>query len=114
MKKFIFSFLLCFALLEVNGQVNLVPNPSFEEYSACSQGYPDLDGKLNDWMSFNGSPDYMNNCNSFVGSNNQFGFQEPNSGEAYTGFLAYKRNQDNIREHLGVQLTSSLIIGTKY
>jgi hypothetical protein len=114
MKNFISSFLLCFALLEVHGQVNLVPNPSFEDYTDCPQGYPDLEGKLNDWMSFSGTPDYMNNCNPLVGTNNQFGFQEPNTGKAYTGFLSYQPTLPNSREHLGVQLNGQLQIGTKY
>ncbi len=114
MKKFIFSFLLCFALLEVHGQVNLVPNPSFEERTGCPQGYPDLDGKLQDWMSFRITPDYMNNCNPQVGSDNQFGFQEPHSGEAYTGVCSYHRALPNASEHLGVKLITPLAIGTKY
>jgi hypothetical protein len=114
MKKFFFSFLLCFALLEVHGQVNLVPNPSFEERTGCPQGFPDLEGILNDWISFTGTPDYFHNCSEICGYNSNRGFQEPNSGEAFSGFLVYKKSLPNIREHLGIQLTSPLIIGTRY
>jgi hypothetical protein len=113
-KKLISSLFLCFALLEVHGQVNMVPNPSFEERTDCPQGYPDLDGVCSDWMSFRGSPDYMHNCNPLVGTDNQCGHQIPHTGEAYTGFLTYNRNQPDIREHLGIKLQDPLEIGTKY
>jgi hypothetical protein len=114
MKNFISSFLLCFALLEVNGQVNLVPNPSFEERTGCPEGYPDLDGKLNDWMSFRGTPDYFNNCSIVAGYQNQSGFQEPHSGYAYTGIATYHKNIPNARENLATQLLEDLTIGDKY
>ena len=114
MKKFISSFLLCFALLEVLGQVNLVPNPSFEERTGCPQGFPDLDGKCNDWLSYRASPDYFNNCSSVCGYDNNRGFQEPHTGESYIGIATYHSNIPNNREHLGVQLNQPLIIGTKY
>ncbi len=114
MKKIISSFLLCFALLEVLGQVNLVPNPSFEDHTDCPQGYPDLDGKLNDWMSFRGTPDYFNNCSEMNGYNNNWGYQEPHSGEGFTGFNTYQVTIVNAKEHLGTQLISPLIIGEKY
>jgi len=114
MKKFIFSFLLCFALFEVDGQVNLVPNPSFEERTGCPEGYPDLDGVCNDWMSFRGSPDYFHNCSSMNGYTNNWGYQEPHSGEAYAGVITYGVTTPNAREHLAVELITPLTVGEKY
>jgi len=111
--KIYFSFLLlsvCFSF----GQVNLVPNPSFEDTLGCPQGYPDLDTKCNNWKSFRATPDYMNNCSSMCGYYNQYGFQQPHSGTAYAGFASYQTTLPNAREHIGVQLTSPLTIGTKY
>ncbi len=117
MKKLISSLFLCFALLEVHGQVNLVPNPSFEERTGCPQGYPDLDGVCSDWMSFRGSPDYFNNCSSMNGYNNNWGYQEPHSGDGYISLIPYSVSgavPSLMREHLGTQLTSPLIVGVKY
>ncbi len=107
-----------FALLEVHGQVNLVPNPSFEEKTGCPQGYPDLDGVCNDWNSSGGTSDYLNNCNPQVGSNNQNGFQLPNSGEAYIGIITYMTingpSGPNAREFVVAELLEPLVIGQNY
>lgn len=108
-------FLLCLFIVGFGyGQTNLVPNPSFEEKTGCPQAYPDLDGVCDDWFSFRSSPDYINNCSSICGYDNQFGFQEPKTGQAYTGIGVYQTSLSNIREHLGVELISPLVIGTKY
>ena len=95
---------------------NLIPNPSFEDTLAggCPTGYPDLDGKCANWLSFRGTPDYMNNCSSVCGYYNQYGHQTPHSGQAYAGFGNYQITLSNLREHIGVQLTSALVVGTKY
>ncbi len=111
MKKFISSFLLCFALLEVHGQVNLVPNPSFEDTLECIGPF-DLTVKY--WQSFKESPDY---CSFYCTPDmiSSLGEKEPNTGNAYTGFISYNiGNPPNIREFLGVELISPLIIGQKY
>jgi hypothetical protein len=114
MKKFISSFLLCFALLEVHGQVNLVPNPSFEERTGCPQGFPDLDGKLNEWMSFRGTPDYFNNCSSISGYSSSRGYQEPNKGEGYIGIGTFQKTVANLREHIGIELIQPLDVNQRY
>lgn len=109
---FIFSFILLgnFSF----GQVNLVPNPSFEDTLGCPQGYPDLDTKCQDWTSFRATPDFYNNCSSVCGYYNQGGFQQPHIGEAYAGFNMYLTTLPNASEQIGVQLMSPLIIGTRY
>ena len=93
---------------------NLIPNPSFEDTLGCPQFYPDLDGKCANWMSFRITPDYMNNCSSVCGYYNQYGYQQPHSGNAYAGIAEYHVNLPNTREHIGVQLPAPVIIGTKY
>jgi len=96
------------------GQVNLVPNPSFEDTLGCPMGYPDLDDKCKDWTSFRATPDYMNACSAVCGYDNQYGFQEPKSGNAYAGFAAYQVTIPEAREHIAALLTESLEIGIKY
>ena len=109
---FIFSFIL-FANFSF-AQINLVPNPSFEDTIGCPQGYPDLDTKCQFWKSFRGTPDYYNNCSQACGFYNQGGFQQPNTGVAYAGFNMYLTTLPNASEQISVQLLSPLIMGTKY
>lgn len=93
---------------------NLVPNPSFEERYACPQFYPDLDGVVKEWTSFRGTPDYFHSCSSVCGFNNNWGYQEPQTSEAYAGFTTYHRQISEAREHIGVKLINPLTIGNKY
>lgn len=111
MKKFISSFLLCFALLEVYGQVNLVPNPSFEEILNCPDAF---ENSCKNWLTFKGSPDHIHPCNpSAVGGLGNI--KQPNSGIAYSGLINYGiTNPNSGREIMGVELLSPLIIGEKY
>ena len=106
--------LLCLIHHQAAAQINLVPNPSFEEYEWCPTCYPDLDGNLKYWTSFRLSPDFINECSSTCGFYNQYGYQHPKSGMAYTGFGTYQTTIPDLREHIGVKLTSPLDIGAKY
>ncbi len=112
MKKIIiFASLILQGILHAQ---NLVPNPSFEEYEHCPTGVPDLDGNLKYWKSFRGTPDYFNKCSGIIGFHNPWGYQQAHTGRGYVGLGGYQGTILNLREHLGVQLTSPLIIGTKY
>ncbi len=93
---------------------NLVPNPSFEEYTSCPIGVPDLEGKCNNWTSFRGTPDYFNNCSYEIGFNNPFGYQVARSGTAYVGFGNFQKTITNLREQVGVELSTQLEVGVKY
>ena len=93
---------------------NLVLNPSFEDTLGCPEGVPDLDGICKDWVTFRGSPDYFNTCSSNEGFYNTWGYQPAHIGQAYAGFGVYQITISNEREHIGTQLMSQLIIGTKY
>lgn len=114
MGKYLFAVLLLACSFVLHAQVNLVPNPSFEDTLGCPQGVPDLDGKCKDWLSFRGTPDYYNSCSQFIGFSNPFGNQDARTGNAYAGFLTYQINILNATEHLAVQLSSPLQIGVKY
>lgn len=78
---------------------NLVPNPSFEEYSSCPTGNELGDGqfmKCTGWWyphsSSLGTPDYFNACNTgIVGVPNNFqGYQEALHGDGYIGLGAFE------------------------
>ncbi len=99
------------------GQINLVPNPSFEDTIAC----PSAAGEINKafgWTTLCGSPDYYNTCNAnpydMSVPQNWAGYQYPASGNAYVGFLTYSDALPNSREFPTSNLASPLIIGIKY
>jgi len=126
MKKKIFLQLTIFLLgiiFSLKAQ-NLVPNPSFENYSNCPSVTNQLSGNTGNWFAnpiF--TPDYFNSCepnsnfngNPFPGvPHNLFGFQHASSGNGYAGFVAYSYDFPETREFISTQLNSSLSIGTKY
>lgn len=91
-----------------------MPNPDFEIYSSCPAG-PDEIYKATGWNTYRGTPDYFHTCATvwqFSVPNNNFGYQQSFSGNAYAGFHAY--NSSSYREIIGGQLAASLVIGQKY
>jgi hypothetical protein len=119
----ILSFLF-FALMISNdyclAQVNLVPNPSFEEYSLC----PGLNGgnanTLDYWDIDINTVDNFNSCDTNFPFNagvpqNVFGYQCASTGNGYSGLYFYARNGIyDVREMIGGGLISPLMIGQKY
>ena len=124
MKNFISSFLFCFALLEVLGQVNLVPNGSFEEYSQCPDlatlnPYPNTLLELaTGWTNPTSySPDYFNTCvptttGEYGKPKNGWGFQNARTGNGYAGLVTMIETDG--REYIQTQLTTPLIAGKQY
>lgn len=114
MKKIIL-LLLFVTLRNVSFSQNLVPNPSFESYSSC----PNV-GQIfqaNGWINCGATPELFAPCGSLngVGSPaNQFGYQNAASGVSYAGLFTYWKDSPNLREYIATQLSSNLIIGTKY
>jgi hypothetical protein len=111
----VFSLLFFFLLSQLCFAQNLVPNPSFEDTVACPTG----GGQVNlatGWSSYAHTPDYCNSCNtSFIGiPSNQWGYQYPRTGNAYTGLICYMSIVSNLREYIGIQLNQSLSIGQEY
>lgn len=90
-------------------------NPSFEDTIHCPLAPADFD-KCVGWTSYGGTPDYMNACSSGAVSvpNNWGGYQQAASGNAYFAFASYHSPLPNHRELIGGNLTSPLVIGTKY
>jgi hypothetical protein len=95
-------------------QVNLVPNPSFEDTVSCPFSIGDID-KAVGWSSFGITPDYFHSCNSlnFHVPNNVRGFQFAHTGNAYVGIGTYRKTT-NEREYIGIQLSQNLVIGQRY
>jgi len=90
---------------------NLVPNPSFEEYSYCpsdfNQGNLDI---VKDWtQASKGTSDYFHACSKIVGvPQNSFGFQEAKEGKAYLGLITFAPAKRNYREYMQTKLTQAL------
>lgn len=96
-------------------QLNLVPNPSFEDTIMC----PDMGGQVaraKYWHSIENTPDYFNACcifPQFSVPENAIGFQYASTGDAYCGFATYS-TLTFYRETIGAILNNPLIVGTKY
>jgi OOP family OmpA-OmpF porin len=104
--------------IKVHGQ-NLVPNPSFENYSQCPTNQDQLNYAA-PWMKPTGNtPDYFNSC--YTGTTlfhpsvpvNYLGYQNARTGNAYAGFGSYY-NCPNCREYIEVALIDSLCANKKY
>jgi len=111
-----FCFLLSF---KGNAQVNLVPNPSFEIYTSCPTSANQL-AFANQWQNPTtwGTPDYYNGCSATFGvpsyCNCSSIYQNPLTGNAYTGIYCYDKISINAREYLQVELNDSLHLGHCY
>ncbi len=107
-----FSLLLMCQLLV--GQ-NLLLNPGFEEYNSCPVGLADYT-PLNWTVPTGGTTDYLHECGATAVSvpSNFVGFQESNTGEAYSGLITYYKGLDNYREYIQAELTSPTIKGACY
>ena len=116
--KYLVLFIIVSFSSVCTGQ-NLVPNPSFEEYSECPFGVSELQNQVVDWYSWSDSPDFYHECsNDLVGSvgvpSNAAGYQYPLTGSGYAGYIGYVWFVPNGREYLAVQLTEPLEIGVEY
>ncbi len=102
----------------LKAQDNLVPNPSFEEFTECPK---DISHKLQagdviipHWYTpSKGSPDYYNSCSKSFKSRtgkNWIGDLDPENGEGYVGLLV----EDEVREYIQVKLKEPLKAGHIY
>ena len=115
MKKIFTFFFLLFCKI-LFAQVNLVPNPSFEDTVQCPNSGNQV-GKCAQWFNFGNSPDYFNACGSGGAGvpNTWFGYCLPHSGNAFCGAILYNGTFDTSWvEYLGTQLTQPLQQGQKY
>ncbi len=117
MKKFFIAIFLSFFSCIIWGQVNLVPNPSFEIHTSC----PAITNQLfraTSWYNPTGNtPDYFNVCgydsvpgNSPGVPNNFWGYQTPRTGNAYADVSTNGTGD----EYVAVRLDSALKSNTQY
>jgi hypothetical protein len=114
-KAFHIIILISFSRVAL-GQTNLVPNPGFESYNNCTYT---VTFEANNWQIYCGSPDYYNTCANFSSPwfgvpSNDAGYQNAFEGNGYCGVALYCKGCVPNREYIGVQLTQTLSIGTKY
>ena len=118
MKRFLlFTFYFLLFTFYSKGQTNLVPNPSFENYTTCPYNPTEITDAI-PWISpTGGTPDYFNACSTYPDNsvpNNISGFQNAHSGQAYGGIGVYVPDFSNYREYVQVQLIQNLVKGKKY
>ncbi|RLD67657.1 MAG: hypothetical protein DRI84_01795 [Bacteroidetes bacterium] len=125
---------ILFALsMQLNAQINLVPNYSFEQYDICPYSISSVTPSCTNWFtpiskmqiippppySTNnwGSSDYFNTCSTIPTlrpPNNSAGFQYPLTGNAYNGIVLNMSNQSLdicFKEYIEAKLISKLISG---
>jgi gliding motility-associated-like protein len=113
---------LLFPFANIQAQTNLVYNGDFEIYDTCPEHIsfpwdPELQHCLG-WSFANwGTSDYYNTCaplSTYVNVPcNFFGYQQPYSGNAYTGIYSYTQN-DTYREYIQSELSRCLLAGAEY
>jgi len=118
MIRFVLSLAFSLAVLFSFAQ-NLVPNPSFEEFTECPFAPGNLHTQVEYWESWNESPDFFHVCSNeldgFAGvPDNAWGSQYPIVGSAYAGLVTYVDLVENGREYIAAELTSALTAGTTY
>ncbi|MFM7016384.1 MAG: hypothetical protein ACKOX3_08665, partial [Bacteroidota bacterium] len=116
------KFLILIGILALGGhckaQLNLVPNPSFEDTINCI--YSGLGGvnKCDKWYSCRSSPDYWTSCSQiYIVPNTVASYQFPHSGDKMFGIATYATQlavSGLFREIPGVDLIQSTITGNKY
>ena len=117
------KYLVLFVIVSLSsvctGQ-NLVPNPSFEEYSQCPFSTSGIyEGFVDNWYSWSESPDFFHACSNdidgFAGvPENAFGYQNPMSGDGYAGLVTFTLFGSDLREYMAVELIEPLDVGEEY
>jgi len=117
MKKLLFFSCLITAVFSLEAQ-NIVPNPSFENYSALPTNLG-LYNSCNQWGNAGSSvadPDYFHVDGSLLADLPVTSMAEviAADGEAVMGIMATGKQGENFREYLSVKLSAPTIIGQKY
>lgn len=121
MRRFVFILILSLLVNASAAQQNLVPNPSFEQYSSCPGFISEFSNAV-PWICATwGTCDYYNSC---IGPNgivsvplNWIGYQYARTGSGYAGLYAREhipQGDLGYREYIQTELTDSLIAGTTY
>lgn len=116
-------YFILFACNITFSQINLVPNPSFENHTIC----PNFGGQINyctNWNNVNlvygsftvGTPDYFHLCGSgtTVPPNTFAGQCNPHTGSAMTSLVMYNVPYPGYREYMSTALSCPMITGNTY
>lgn len=110
-------FFLCLVTLQLQAQVELVPNGSFEILSQCPDAGNQIERAIG-WFNCGETPDLCNEC--FEGSingldvpRNNFGWQYASEGAGYADLCTYSPSY-LYREFIGVPLNQPLQTGQTY
>jgi hypothetical protein len=112
----IFVFTISIISSVLFAQINLVPNPSFENVIQCPFAFG-IEDYVSDWKSARETPDYFNSCATWWGASvptNIYGHQQAYTGNAYIGMLTYRSDSSIYTEAASVQLNSDLTLGSTY
>ena len=122
--KFLRFFLLVILFLPFTGSTqhilsgNLVPNPSFEEYTQCPDNMSQITFAYpwSDCLGGGGSSDYFNYCSSYPLILNILSMQHPRTGIAMAGIvLLFNQNPlSGYREYIQVKLQKILTKNNRY
>ena len=98
-----------------HAQANLVPNPSFEAFTACPSNSSQLLNALPWYGEPVNSSDYYNTCgsNGYGIPINISGNEQAKNGNAYSGIYLYINAFPNAREYIEAQLIDTLENGKK-
>ncbi len=117
------AVLFLFFLNASKAQVNLVPNPSFEDTVHCPNNVAQLNHTKKWYCPTTGTTDYFNMCSIFPPSYNNVGVPQNSIGyqnaihcNAYIGVMACENVTWNgiYREYASIKLKSPLVAGIKY
>lgn len=100
---------------------NLVPNPSFEEYTQCPWTLGNLELAVPWYLANNLYPSYFNACDNATSCLfsegvpcNNVGYQQARTGVAYAGISLFSTNLVNTRHYIAAKLTESLQQDSSY
>lgn len=98
---------------------NLVPNASFETFTACPDFASQLDKAFPWFNPTQGTPEYYNACADYnnwvsVPAQPTGGYQAAYTGSAYSGIFTYRADIPEMREYLSAPLTQTLVAGECY
>jgi hypothetical protein len=125
------ALFLLLSISSLNAQINLIPNPSFEENDSCPTMHSGIDPFCSDWFTPIGAmqvipppysnygwgtSDYFHVCSTdpkFGVPYNRHGYQMPVHGDAYAGFMLLTSSAENgqsvfFREYVEVELKQKL------
>lgn len=114
MKKLFLILLLNFIAKLGVAQINLVPNPSFENYFNLNPNSNGLQDFISNWYWGFGYFHTLRTSPSYGVPNNDAGHQYARTGNAYCGIYTYIKNSYPVRYYIQTRLIDTLTAGKKY